>query len=145
MAKNNAGILGALLSERLGHLDRLSAEYLSAETEKEKETIFNDYKKRAYLLRKDDKLIDSVERDLNRFCNGLMTNLKEQVPDIKGDNRRVICLFFAGLSNLAVQIITGKVSLKAVEMARSRCRKIIKESGAKDAKMFLDLLDNKKR
>lgn len=145
LVKDNAGILGALLSERLGHLDRLSAEYFSAKTEKEKEAVINDYKKKVALLRKDDFLIDSLENDLNRFCNGLMTRLQEQVPEIRGDNRRLICLFFAGLSNLAVQIITGKVSLKSVEMSRSRCRKIIKASNAKDMEIFLDLLDNKKR
>ena len=145
LTKDNAGILGALLSERLGHLDKLSVEYLSAETQKEKEAIFKEYKKRAGLLKNDDTLIASLEKDLDRFCNGIMTKLQDQVPDIKGENRRIICLFFAGLSNIAVQLITGKVSLKSVEMTRSRCRNIIKSSGAKDTTTFLELLENKKR
>jgi hypothetical protein len=54
-------------------------------------------------------------------------------------------LFFSGIPNIVVQAITGKPSLKAVEVERSRFRKAIRESGAEHTQVFLQMLDTKTR
>lgn len=142
---DNASILGALLSERLGHLDKLADEYFLAETPEDRAKVFKEYKKRQQSIQNDSTLYSSIEADLNRYCDGIMDKLSVEVPSIKGNNRRIISLFFAGLPNITVQLITGKISLSSIEMTRSRFRKMIKESDSAHKALFLDLLETKKR
>lgn len=142
---DNASILGALLSERLGHLDKLADEYFLAETPEDRAKVFKEYKKRQQSIQNDSTLYSSIEADLNRYCDGIMDKLGVEVPSIKGNNRKIISLFFAGLPNITVQLITGKISLSSIEMTRSRFRKMIKESDSTHKALFLDLLETKKR
>lgn len=142
---DKAHILGSLFSERLGNIDMLAKDYLSADSPEEKERIFKEYKKRCSLLLKDQQVFESLESDLNKYCDGIMQKLRSEVQAIKGSNLNTISLFFAGVPALSIQIITGKPSLKSVEMARSRYKNIIKESGAEHAELFLKMLETKKR
>jgi len=145
LLSQNALILGSLFSERLGHIDRLADDYMSAETPEAKEAIFKEYKKRCESLIKDEQIFYSLESDLNRFCEGIMDKLKVEVPTIKKNNLKIISLFFAGVPNISIQIIAGKPSRKAVDMERARYRKIINDSGAKHTALFLEMLDTKRR
>lgn len=74
-----------------------------------------------------------------------MEKLRLEVPSIKGEHRIIISLFFAGIPTIAIQAITGKQSRKAVEMERSRLRKIIRASGAEHSDLFLEMMETKKR
>ena len=73
-----------------------------------------------------------------------MSKLRQEIPDIKGNTLKSIMLFFAGIPNITVQLITGKISLKSVEMERSRCRHIIRESNAPDTDFFMQMLKSRK-
>lgn len=140
----NAYLLGSLFSERIGNIDRLAVDYMSAETTEEKERIFKEYKQKCSSIMKDKQVFVSLEADLNKYCNGIMEKLLVEVPKIKNGNRNIISLFFAGVPTIAVQVITGKQSRKAVDMDRARYRKLIKESGAEHTEMFLEMLETKK-
>lgn len=140
-----AHILGSLFSERIGHLDRLAEEYISAETPEEKEIIFREYKHRCSSLFKDKHIYKILENDLNKHCDGLMEKLRTDFPTLKERQLNTFILFFTGLPTIVIQAITAKPSLKAVEMERYRCRKIIRESGANHAQTFLNMLDSRKR
>lgn len=140
-----AHILGSLFSERIGHLDRLAEEYISAETPEEKEKIFREYKHRCSSLFKDKQIYKNLENDLNKHCDGLMEKLRTDFPTLKEQQLNTFILFFTGLPTIVIQAITAKPSLKAVEMERYRCRKIIRESGANHAQTFLNMLDSRKR
>ena len=142
---DNASILGALLSESLGHLDKLADEYFRADKEEERDIIFREYKKRRQHIQNDEALYSSLEADLNKYCDGIMNKLKDEVPSIKGDNLRIISLFFAGMPNITVQLIMGKNSLGSIEMTKSRLRKMIKDSHPCHESLFLELLRTKKR
>ena len=142
---DNASLLGSLFSERLGHIDRLAYDYLSARTVEEKERIFKEYKRNCTYLLKDNSVFDSLEADLNKYCSDIMEKLRLEVPSIKGEHRIIISLFFAGIPTIAIQAITGKQSRKAVEMERSRLRKIIRASGAEHSDLFLEMMETKKR
>ncbi|MBO4634125.1 MAG: hypothetical protein J5669_02000 [Bacteroidales bacterium] len=142
---DKAHLLGSLFSERLGHIDRLAKDYMYAETPEEKDIIFKDYKKKCSTMLKDRQVFDSLESDLNKYCDGIMDKLRTEVPSIKGNNLNTISLFFAGVPTLSIQIITGKPSIKSVEMVRSRYRNVIRESSAEHTELFLKMLETRKR
>ncbi|MBP5317775.1 MAG: hypothetical protein J6Y83_08740, partial [Bacteroidales bacterium] len=62
---------------------------------------------------------------------------------IKGDNRKLISLFFAGLPYSTVQLVMNRVSIESLKTARSRFRKEIKAANAPDEELFLRLLEMK--
>ncbi len=143
--KDNAHLLGSLFGERIGHLDRLADLYYATDDPEERDQLFKDFKSNALSIRSDKGLFNSLEADLNRYCNGIMEKLKAQVPSIKGENLIIIMLFFAGIPNITVQLIMNKNSRKAVEMDRSRYRSAIKNANAQDSDLFLTMLEIKKR
>ena len=143
--RDNAHLVGSLFSEKIDHLDRLSESYFKMDEGKEKEALFKQIKQTVSSLRKDQGMFLSLENDLDRYCNGIMSKLRDQVPRISGDNRRIIALFFAGYSYETVKLILNKVSVESLKTARSRFRKEIKESGAPDTDFFLKMLEMKKR
>ena len=141
-----AHLVGALFNEKIGRLEELNDLYFKEEDEKQKERIFKQIRQTAASLRKDPTLFPSLEKDLDRYCNGIMTKLREQVPTIKGENNlHTIMLFFAGFSYPVVQFILNKVSIESLKTARSRFRKEILSADAADADMFLKMLEMKKR
>ena len=145
ISRDNAHLVGSLFSEKMDHLDRLSGSYFKMDEGKDKELAFKQIKQNVAALRKDPELFNSLEKDLNRYCNDIMTKLQEQVPRINGENLRTIMLFFAGFPYETVQLILNKVSVESLKTARSRFRKEIKESGAPDTDLFLKMLEMKKR
>ena len=145
ITKDNAHLIGALFSEIIDHLDRLSESYFRMEEGKQKDLVFRQIKELASKIRNDDGLYLSLEKDLDRYCKGVMSKLRVQVPRIKGENIRIIMLFFAGFNYETVQFILNKVSIDSLKTIRSRFRKEIAASGAPDADYFLMLREMKKR
>jgi hypothetical protein len=143
ITQENAHLVGSLFSEKIDHLDKLAESYFRLESGKEKELAFKQIKQLVATIRNDDDLFSSLEKDLDRYCDNIMSKLREQVPRIKGENLRTIMLFFAGYSYETVQLILNKVSIESLRMARSRFRKEIKEADAPDADFFLSMLEMK--
>lgn len=143
--KENAHLLGSLLSSRISHLDQLTTTYFKTEDKKEKEEVFKQIKQSISSLRNSPEVFLSLEQDLDEYCNGIVSKLRKQVPRIKGGNISIIILFFAGFSYDVVQLLTGSVSVESLKMARSRFRKEIIAAKAPDKDFFLRMLDMKKR
>ena len=143
--RDNAHLIGSLFNEKIGHLDTLCKAFFKSEDGKQKDRIFRQIKEVAANIRMDDDLFLSLENDLNRYCNNIMSKLRKQVPRIKGENLRIILLFFAGFSYETVYIILNKNSIESLKTARSRYRKEIIKSEAPDATFFLSMLEMKKR
>ena len=143
--RDNAYLIGSLFSEKINHFDKLSESYFRMEDGKEKEVLFQQIKALASAIRNDDALFLSLEKDLDRYCNGIMSKIRLQVPRIKGENLRIIALFFAGFSYETVKFILNKYSIESLKTARSRYRKEIKDAHAPDADFFLKMLEMKKR
>ena len=139
----NASLLGSLFSEKFNHLDKLSAEYVRADNDRERLVALREFKEEIAAIRTNDDLFLSLEKDLDRYCDGVMTKLKKQVPAIKGDNRKLISLFFAGLPYSTVQLIMNRPSIDSLKTARSRFRREIKAANAPDEELFLRLLEMK--
>jgi len=142
--QTNAFLLGSLFSEKLNHLDKLSGDYILANSDKERMVALKEFKEEIEAMRTNDDLFLSLEKDLDRYCDGVMTKLQNQVPAIKGENRKLISLFFAGLPYSTVQLVMNRVSIESLKTARSRFRKEIKAANAPDEALFLRLLEMKK-
>lgn len=141
----NASLLGSLFSEKLNHLDKLSEEYVRADSDKERILSLKRFKEEIATMQTDEDLFLSLEKDLDQYCDGVMTKLRTQVPSIKGDNLKMIVLFFAGLPYSTVQLVMNRVSVESLKMARSRFRKEIKAANAPDEALFLRLLEMNKK
>ena len=142
--KTNAHLLGSLLSSRIEHLDQLSRAYFDTDNKREKEALFTQIKESVCTLRNNPDMLVSLEEDLNRYCNGIMSKLRTQVPRIKGNSIRRITLFFAGFPYEVVQLITNSPSIDSLKMARSRYRKEIMAANAPDEAFFLEMLEMKR-
>lgn len=139
----NASLLGSLFSEKFNHLDKLSVDYVRADNDRERLVALRDFKEEIATIRTNDDLFLSLEKDLDRYCDGVMTKLKDQVPAIKGEKRKLMSLFFAGLPYSTVQLIMNRPSIDSLKTARSRFRKEIKAANAPDEELFLRLLEMK--
>lgn len=139
----NASLLGSLFSEKFNHLDKLSVDYVRADNDRERLVALREFKEEIAEIRTNDDLFLSLEKDLDRYCDGVMTKLKDQVPAIKGENRKLISLFFAGLPYSTIQLVMNRVSIDSLKTARSRFRKEIKAANAPDEELFMRLLEMK--
>ena len=74
-----------------------------------------------------------------------MDKLNKQVPEIKGNNRKIIALFFAGIPDPVVQILMRRNSLGSLRTLRTRFRQTIKKANVTDESLFLDMLETEKQ
>ena len=138
--RDKAHLVGSLFSEKVDHLDQLCESYFKSEEGVGQTLVFKQVKELGTKIRKDEGLFISLEKDLDRYCDGIMSKLRSQVPRIKGENLRVIMLFFAGFSYETVLIILNKNSIESLKTARSRFRKEIMDAHAPDSEFFLKML-----
>lgn len=141
--KENAHLLGSLLSSRISHLDDLATTYFKTEDQQEKDKAFKQIKQSVSSLRNNPEVFRSLEEDLDTYCNGIISKLRKQVPRIKGRNFNLITLFFAGFSYDVVWLLMGSASIDSLKMARSRFRKEILAADAPDKDIFLKMLEMK--
>lgn len=143
LSKSNASLISTHFSERIRQLDQLSKDYYSADTDTQRELVFRQFKEYINDLNDDESFYKTLENDLNKYCNGVIRKLKEQIPEIKGRHLHLISLFFASLSYKTISLITRAQSIRSLKTQRSRYRRIIEESNAKDASFFLEMLEVK--
>lgn len=143
MKKENAHLLGSLFSSRIDNLDALVNHYYQCGNEKEKNAIFKDIKLRIESLRNDPEAFSALENDLDLYCNDIMSKFRKQVPEINGENLKLVSLLFAGIPDSVVMLLLNKVSSESLRMARSRIRKAIIVSRAPDSDEFLNMLNKK--
>lgn len=143
LQRDNAHLVGSLFSDKVNHLDVLCNGYFKEEDIRKKEIIYKQIKQQVSTLRNDPDLFSVLQRNLDRYCNQIMTRLRTQVPRIKGENLRLITLFFAGFPYETVQLLLGKNSISSLKTARSRLRKEILDADAPDADLFLKMLEMK--
>ncbi len=144
LQEEHAEIIGSLFSQRLNRLDSLSTAFYDADDEKVKETLYNSFLEEVRYFRNDKKAFKSLEDDLNRYCNNIMKKLAEQVPHIKGDNRIIISMFFAGINYDTIKLLLHRNSVQSIKTLKSRLKNEIILSGAKDTDLFVKMLKYKK-
>ena len=145
LSQHNASLLATHYSERIRHIDSISREYYQADNKDKKDIVFKQFKEYISVLANDNTFYESLENDLNKYCSGIMSRLRAQVPKIQGNNLKLISLFYAGLSYETVAIITKAQSINSLKTQRSRFRKLIEESSAEDKSFFLEMLEMKRQ
>ena len=145
LSRENASLLATHYSERIRNIDSISRDYYQADSKDKKDIVFKQFKDYISVLANDDTFYESLENELNKYCSGIMSRLRVQVPKIQGNNLKLIALFYAGLSYETVAIITKAQSINSLKTQRSRFRKIIEESSAKDKSFFLQMLEMKRQ
>ena len=138
--KEKGLLIGSLFMERLSRLTGLSTQYYTSGKIEEKNEAFRRFKESLRELRESEELFKELEIGLNQHCSGIMDKLKAQVPNINGENRKIIALFFAGIPDAYVQAITNRVSVESLKTLRSRFRTIIKANHTPDEDLFLTML-----
>ena len=142
--KGNSLLVGTMFLEKMVHLCGLSSQYYSAGDEYERIKFLDKFQNAVKELKNSPDLQRLLEADLNQYCSGVMDKLKEQVPVIKGENRSIIAMFFAGIPDAFIQIIMNRVSIGSLKTLRSRLRQKIVEAHAPDEELFLKMLTAEK-
>ena len=140
LQQDNAEILGSLFSQRILKLNQLSSAYFETNDSGKKEILFNDFKNEISRFGKEKEAFLSLEEDLNRYCDGIMSKLSNQIPQIKGENRTIISLFFAGIDYDTIRILMKRNSVQSLKTLKSRLKAIITKSDAEDKALFLEML-----
>jgi len=144
LRKDNAMLVGSLLSEKLLFLDKLSNDYCSADTDKLKDSIFEQYKDTLNSLRDNHQIFDEIEALLNRYSDRLMDKFRAQLPQIQGEKLDMVILFFTRIPYNAAQLFFHYHNVDSLKQAKARIRKTIQDSGVPDSALFLEMMEMKK-
>lgn len=127
-----------IFKERFATLDEIcndfyqhADKYSDAERGRRVNKIINKFKSRESLLQ--------LEDIINKYNGNIIIKLREQVPSIKEDDINIIIYSLANLSNNTISFLTDK-PVSYIYTRRSKIRKKIKESNAKDACLFIEHL-----
>lgn len=140
LQKDRGEIVGTVFLERIARLAGLSGNYFFYDDASEQSEALEAIKKAAREIKQNPSLFLELEDALNKRCHGIMEKLTSQVPSIKGENRTIISLFFAGIPDKVVQLIMGRISTGSLKTLRSRFRTMIKAANAQDEALFLEML-----
>ena len=136
-------LVGFWFLEKLARLCGLSDKYYTSENLPEKEEALRQFKKGVHELKHSEQWFSELEANLNKYCFGIMEKLEAQVPQIKGENKTIIALFFADIPDAIIQLLMGRLSPGSIRTLRSRLRKEIKDYNPPDKDLFLDMLAKK--
>ena len=142
--KGNSQLVGSLFLDKMARLCSLSSQYYLAGDEFDKKVFLDKFKNAVKELKSSPDLLEILEKDLNQYCSGIMNKLTEQVPGIKGDNRSIAAMFFAGIPDALIQIIMKRASTGSLKTLRSRLRQRIVDAHAPDEELFLKMLSTEK-
>ncbi len=143
--KGNSQLVGSLFLDKMVRLCGLSRQYYLAGDEFDKKVFLDKFQNAVKELRRSPDLLEFLEKDLNQYCSGIMNKLAEQVPGIKGDNRSIAAMFFAGIPDSLIRIIMNRVSTGSLKTLRSRLRQRIVDAHALDEELFLKMLSTEKQ
>ena len=143
--KDKGEIVGAVFLERISRLAGLSNNYFFYDDASEQSKALSLIKNAAKDIKQNPNFFSELEEALNNHCHGVMDKLIAQVPSIKGENRTIISLFFAGIPDRVVQLIMGRLSTGSLKTLRSRFRTMIKDANAPDEALFLEMLKTEKQ
>lgn len=139
--KANAFLVSSVFCDKYFNLERIATVYYNCSNDKEKEHLLDEFKKQADGIKNDKNFFPDLEKLLNINCNNIMVKIREQIPQIKGTNIRILALLYAGMPYVFIQILIRSQSTNALKTAKNRLKKTILESDAKDKELFLSLLN----
>lgn len=141
---NAASLVGQLLNLRMEGMEALSKQYIETDDRKKKSKILSEFWEKRLSLEKDKALFQELEKDLDKYCDGVMSKFKAQFPSMGKDRFTLVSLFFAKIPFPKIMSITNSLSIESIKSAKTRIRKEIEASEAEDKDLFLNLLKAEK-
>lgn len=131
--------ISALFKKQWGTLNMLCNEYFEkGENPSLKATILTEVEKEIKRISGRDGL-KSIEEALNRHFEGIITKLKEQLPEFDKKDIAFLTFSYAGFSPRAICLFTG-FTIKYYYKKRAVLKEKILATSAPDRQLFVDLL-----
>lgn len=125
----------ALFRDHFATINRLCYEYFEkSDTPFAKRSIYNQVEQEIMRLREPSQLLE-LEEALNRYCNGIMQRLRQQLPDLSDKERTLLIYLYSGLSARTICTLTD-IQIKNFYMRRQRLKTKILASTAPDRNEF---------
>jgi len=134
---NMASALSVLLERRFALLDSLCATYYESQgTKAERKAVSERVKAEIEAVRSDDAMLAEMERTVNDCRGGMLSALKEAMPDIRPVDYRLAMYLACGLSYRTIALLMDE-SVDTLYKRKSRLKGRLKAAQASDiAAMF---------
>lgn len=91
-------------------------------------------------FRKDKNLQKELEILVDEYCNGVISKLRLELPELENDEIMQLCFHCAGFSGKLIGLIFQK-SQANIYMRKTRLKKKILEFGGQSKDLILDCLE----
>lgn len=105
--------------------------------ESSKDQLFDSLKSRFGDLRLDNKAQSNFERMLDKDLDGIMSQFRQDYPNLSEDEFKLASYYFAGFDNTTVMMILGLPNLETTRKRKSRLKKKILDSAVLNKENYL--------
>lgn len=102
--------------------------------------LYREMKKLIERFRKDKNLQKELEILVDEYCNGVISKLRLELPELENDEIMQLCFHCAGFSGKLIGLIFKK-SQANIYMRKTRLKKKILEFGGQSKDLILDCLE----
>ena len=125
-----------LMRNNFNTINRLCYEYFEkSDTNFLKRSIYAKVEQEIDKLKSQEQLAD-LEKFLDEYCDGLITRLTSQLPQLSDAEKQLLVYLYSGLSARTICILMD-IQLKTFYMRRLRLKNKIAESDAPDKEWFI--------
>lgn len=125
-----------LMRNNFNTINRLCYEYFEkSDTNFLKRSIYAKVEQEIDKLKSQEQLAD-LEKFLDEYCEGLITRLTSQLPQLSDADKQLLVYLYSGLSARTICILMD-IQLKTFYMRRLRLKNKIAESDAPDKEWFI--------
>lgn len=138
----NKEIAAKLQASAKGHFDifdDLCNLYYEQPTDAKKQAvIYNKINNLISSFRSDAKVIANIENIVNICYDNVITKAKNEMPQLREDDLRILCYIFAGFSNQAIAVFLN-CEIGAVATRKSRLKSKIINANTQSRELFTSL------
>lgn len=109
--------------------------------ESSKDQLFDSLKARFGDLRSDNKAQSGFEKLLDRDLDGIMSQFRQDYPNLSEDEFKLASYYFAGFDNTTVMMILGLPNLETTRKRKSRLKKKILDSAVLNKEKYLSAFE----
>ena len=109
--------------------------------ESSKDQLFDSLKARFGDLRSDNKAQSGFEKLLDRDLDGIMSQFRQDYPNLSEDEFKLASYYFAGFDNTTVMMILGLSNLETTRKRKSRLKKKILDSVVLNKEKYLSAFE----
>lgn len=131
--------LAAALSGRFNLIDELCETYYETQgTKAERKAIVDKVKSQISSLRADEGLFADMENAVNVCNSGILQKLRDEFPQMKTDDYRMMVFLSAGLSNRSIALLIDE-SIEVIYKRKSRLKARINTSDTVHRDLFMSI------